>query len=220
MDFLALLPAVAGIALSPLPVASIVFLLGHRQGYGPAAACAVGWITAIVVALVVAVLVGERIPAAPVDGPPVQAIIALCASGLLFGLAAWQWSARRLPDGTPASSRWSEAMAAVGPGRAFGLGALLFVSPKTLVLVLTGGLVFGEADPSTPVAVVTAAVFVLASGSTALLPILLAATTGSHARRALRAMRVWIARWGSVGLVLVLVVLGTVQLVIGVSGPR
>nr|WP_254701195.1 GAP family protein [Curtobacterium pusillum] len=218
VDTLALVPGAVGIALSPLTVASIVFLLGHRRGYGSAVACAVGWITAIVVALVVSVLLGERLPAPSADGAPVQAIVALCASALLFGLAAWQWVRRRLPDGSPASSRWSRAMEAIGPARAFGLGALLFLSPKLFVLVLAAGLAFGDADPSALETVVAGAVFVLVSGSTALLPIVLAVTLGSYARRALAAVRVGIARWGSLSLVAVLVALAVVQLVIGLVG--
>lgn len=218
VDIAALVPGAIGIALSPLTVASIVFLLGHRRGYGSAVACAVGWIATIVVALVVSVLVGERLPAPSADGPPVQAIVALCASALLFALAAWQWVRCRLPDGSPASSRWSDATEAIGPARAFGLGGLLFLSPKLFVLSLAAGLAFGDADPGATETIVAGAVFVLVAGSTALLPIVLAVTLGAHARRALAAMRAWIARWGSLSLVAVLVVLAVVQLVIGLLG--
>jgi len=218
VDIVALVPGALGIALAPLTIASIVFLLGARRGPGPAAACASGWITAITVGLVVAVLVGERLPSASSGGVPVQALVALGAAVLLFGLAVWQWRVRALPDGAPSSSRWSAAMEAVGPARAFGIGMLLFLSPKLIVLVLAAGLAFGDADPGAPTTILAGAVFVLVSGSTALLPIVLAATTGSHGRRVLVAMRAWIARWGSLSLVVVLVVLALVQLAIGVTG--
>lgn len=232
VDVLALVPGALGIALSPLPVASVVFLLGHRRGPGPgsgpgrvrgpgpALACALGWTAAIVAGLVAAVLVGERLPSPRADGPPVQAIVALCAAGLLFVLAGWQWARRTLPDGSPASERWSAAMEAVGPGRAFGLGALLFVSPKSVVLVLAAGLVFGDAGPSAPLVSAVAAGFVVVAASTVFLPILLAVALGDHARRALAAMRAWIARWGARSLVVVLVTLGVVQLVTGLSDLR
>lgn len=215
-----MVPGAIGVALSPLTVASVVFLLGHRRGLGSAVACAAGWITTIAVALVIAVLVGERLPATSADGTSVQAVVALCASVLLFALAAWQWLRRRLPDGSPASTRWSAAMDAIGPGRAFALGALLFLSPKLFVLVLSAGLAFGDAAPDAASAVVAGVVFVLVSGSTALLPILLVATLGPHARRVLAGLRAWIARWGSLSLVLVLVALAMVQLVVGLTGLR
>jgi len=215
VDIIALVPGAIGIALSPLPIASVVFLLGHRRGYGSAVACTLGWVAAVSIALVVAVLVGERLPAPSGDGPPVQAIVALCAAGLLAGLAAWQWVRRRLPDGSPASSRWSDAMEAVGPARAFGLGALLFLSPKSVVLALAAGLVFGDADPSAPATFVVAALFVVASGAVVGLPVVVAVALGSRAQRPLDAMRDWIARWGSIALVVVLVVLAVVQLAIG-----
>jgi hypothetical protein len=217
VDTGALVPGALGIAASPLTVASVVFLLGQRRGYGSAAACAAGWITAIVVALVVAVLLGERLPPPSADGAPVEAFTALSASVLLFVLAAVQWIRRRLPDGTPASSRWSARMDAVGPARAFALGGVLFLSPKLFVLSLAAGLAFGDADPGATETLVAGALFVLVSGSTALLPILLAATLGPHARRALAGMRTWIARWGSLSLVGVLVALAVAQLVIGLS---
>jgi uncharacterized membrane protein required for colicin V production len=88
VDIAALVPGAIGIALSPLPVASVVFLLGHRHGYGSAVACAAGWMAAVAVALVVAVSVGEQLPAPTDDGPPVQALVALVASVVLLALAA------------------------------------------------------------------------------------------------------------------------------------
>lgn len=220
MDTAALLPGAIGIAASPLTVASIVFLLGQRRGYRSAVACLLGWVAAIVVALVVAVLLGEQLPRPSTDGPPVQAIVALCAALLLLALAVWQWVRRRLPDGRPASSRWSVAIESVGPARAVALGALLFLSPKLFVLVFAAGLVFGEADPGSAEALVAGALFVLVSASTAILPIALAVVFGDHARRALEAVRRWIARWGSVSLVVVLVLLAAVQLTIAVAGFR
>ncbi|MFJ3033542.1 GAP family protein [Curtobacterium pusillum] len=219
MDIAALVPGAVGIALSPLPVASVVFLLGHRRGYGSAVACAAGWMAAVAVALVIAVSVGEQLPA-PTDGPPVQALVALVTSVVLFVLAAWQWVRRRLPDGSPASTRWADAMEALGPGHAFGLGALLFVSPKSVVLAFAAGLTLGDADPRAAPTVVVGAVFVLASGVVVLLPVVLAVALGPRAERPLEAMRSWIARWGVHALVVVLVVLGVVQLVIGLTGLR
>lgn len=220
VDVVALVPGAVGLALSPLTVASVVFLLGHRRGYGSAMACATGWITTIAVALVVAVLVGERLPARTgAGGTPVEALVALGAGVVLLALAVWQWSVRRLPDGSPASSRWSAAMESIGPRRAFGVGVLWFVSsPKALVLALGAGLAFGDADPAAAETVVAGALFVLVGGSTAFLPIVLAVTLGARARRALAAMRGWIGRWGSVFLVVVLVLLAVVQLVTGAVG--
>ncbi|SDQ17995.1 Sap, sulfolipid-1-addressing protein [Curtobacterium sp. UNCCL20] len=220
VDVLALVPGAVGIALSPLPIASVVFLLGHRRGSASALACALGWIAAVAVALVASVLVGESLPSQAVAGSRVQAVIALCAAVLLAGLAVWQWLRRRLPDGSPASSRWADAMEAIGPGRAFGLGALLFLSPKSLVLALAAGLAFGDADPSAPETVLVAVLFVAVSGAAVLLPVVLAVTMRSGAQRVLAAVRDWIARWGSISLVVLLVVLAVVQLVIGLVGLR
>lgn len=220
VDLAALVPAAVGIALSPLPTASVVFLLGHRRGYGSALACALGWMAAVAVVLVVAVPVGERLPAATDDGPPVQAVIALVAAAVLFGIAAWQWARRRLPDGSPASTRWADAMEALGPGRAFGLGALLFLSPKSVVLASAAGLTFGDEDPRAVQTLAVGALFVLASGVVVLLPIVMAVALGPRADRLLEAMRAWIATWGVRALVLVLVALGVVQLVIGLTGLR
>lgn len=219
MDVLALVPGALGIALSPVSVASIVFLLGHRRGYGAAVACAAGWIVAIGVGLIVAVLVGERLPAESSDGPPVRALVALGAGVVLLGLAVWQWTVRRLPDGSPASSRWSDTMEALDPSKAFGLGVLGFVTNvKALVLVLAAGLSFGDVDPGPGEAVLAGAVFVVVAGSTAVIPIVLAVALGDRAERAIAGMRAWIARWGSTLLVGVLVVVGLVQLVIGIVG--
>lgn len=217
----ALLPAVLGIAASPLVIASVVFLLGHRGGYGSAAACASGWVLAVAAALVVAVLLGERLPAPGSGGTDVRAVLSLVAGVVLLGLAVWQWLVRRLPDGRPRSTRWADAVEAVGPARAFGVGvAWLVTNPKALVLSLTAGLELGDAEPSLAVLLGLGTAYVLVAGSTAVLPIGVAVVLGPRARRPLEVTRAAIARWGSTALVLVLAVLGVVQLVTGLAALR
>jgi uncharacterized protein YggT (Ycf19 family) len=219
VDVVALIPAVLGIASSPLVIASVVFLLGHRGGYGSAAACASGWILAVAGALVVTVLLGERLPAPAAGQTDVRAVIEVVAGVVLLGLAVWQWTVRRLPDGRPRSAGWSDLMAAIGPARAFVVGVAWFVTnPKALVLSLTAGLVVGDADPSVAVMVVTGTAYVVLAGSTAVLPIAVAAALGRRAEPVLAVTRRFIAQRGSVALVVVLTVLGVVQLVTGVVG--
>ena len=170
MDVVALVPAAVGIALSPLVVASIVFLLGHRGGYASAAACATGWVLSVAAALVVAVVLGERLPAPSDDATDVRAVIEVVAGVLLLALAVWGWVARRLPDGRPRSAGWSDLMAAIGPARAVVVGVAWFVTnPKAVVLSLTAGLVVGDADPSLGSVVVTGTAYVVVAGSTAVL---------------------------------------------------
>ncbi|GAA1493244.1 GAP family protein [Curtobacterium herbarum] len=219
MDVVALVPAVVGIALSPLVIASVVFLLGHRGGYSSAAACAAGWVLSVAAALVVAVLLGERLPTPAAGKTDVRAVIEVVAGVLLLGLAVWQWTVRRLPDGRPRSAGWSDLMAAIGPARAFVVGVAWFVTnPKALVLSLTAGLVVGDADPSVAAMVVTGTAYVVLAGSTAVLPIAVAAALGRRAEPVLAVTRRFIAQRGSVALVVVLTVLGVVQLVTGVVG--
>lgn len=217
MDIVALVPAAVGIALSPLVIASVVFLLGHRGGYASAAACATGWVLSVAVALVVAVLLGERLPAPSDGGTDVRAVVEVVAGVLLLGLAVWQWTVRRLPDGRPRSAGWSDLMAAIGPARAFAVGVAWFATnPKAVVLSLTAGLVVGDSDPSVAAMVGTGTAYVVIAGSTAVLPIAVTAALGHRAEPILAATRRFIAQRGSVALVVVLVVLGLVQLVTGV----
>lgn len=220
MDVLALVPAAVGIALSPLPVASVVFLLGHRRGHASAIGLTVGWTAAIAVGLVVAVLLGERLPSETSGGTTVESVIAICAAVLLFTLAAWQWVRRRLPDGSPASSRWADRVDAISPAHAVGLGALLTVNPKVVVLVLSAGLVFGETDPAVGGSVLAGGCFVLVAALPTVLPVAVAVALGRRAHPVLDTLRRWIARWGSLSLVGVLVVLGAIQLVVGLAGLR
>ncbi|MFJ5144405.1 GAP family protein [Curtobacterium sp. NPDC088465] len=220
MDLLALAPGAVGIALSPLPVASVVVLLGHRRGSAPAVACTAGWTVAVAAALVLAVAVGERLPVQTAGGSSVQAIVAVVAGVVLAALAVWQWTVRRLPDGSPSSTRWADVVERVGPVHGFGLGMLLFCNPKAVVLALTAGLAFGDAEPELGEALLAGAAFVVVAASTTVLPVVLVLAAGRRARRPLAAMRAGIARWGSVGLVAVLAVLAVVQLTVGVVGLR
>lgn len=218
MDVLALLPGALGIALSPLSVAAVLFLLAGRRGRGSAVAFACGWVLVIAVALAVAVFVGERLPAPDAGGGRVQDWAAVGAGVVLGALAVWQWRRRRLPDGRPASARWADAMEALRPVHAFTAGVVLFASPKLVVSVLSAGLVLGELLRSPHLVLVVGTAFVLVSASTVIVPIVLVVVLRERARRVLAVVRAWIGRWGQDALVAVLAVLAVVQLVLGVTG--
>lgn len=212
-----LIPTAVAVTLSPLPIAAVVMLLLSRRGRGPATAFATGWVGGALVAVIVLALAAEALPDPESDGSdPVSGWLTIGSGVLLLGIAVWQWVRRRLPDGRPASARWSGLFDGIGPRRAALLGLLSIVAnPKNLVLSLAAGVAVGESASGTAGVVGAIVVYVLVAAVGVVVPVAAVAVAPRATARPLAALRGFLLRYGVVVLVVVLVVLGVVELVEG-----
>ena len=95
----ALLPAAAGIALSPFPVVAVTLVVGGRRGRASGPAFALGWLVRLSALTAIAVGVGELLG----DGEPARwaSWARVVLGSALVGLGARKLLGR--PDGPGAS---------------------------------------------------------------------------------------------------------------------
>ena len=109
-----------------------------------------------------------------------------------MALAARQWRGRPAAGAEPEMPRWMAGLDRMGPGGAFGLGALLSAAnPKNGGLTIAAAASIAGAGLAGGEQAVALAIFVLIGSAGVLAPLVLYLTTGERAARTLDAWKDW-----------------------------
>lgn len=113
-------------------------------------------------------------------------------------------------DTAPPTPAWMLRLTSAGPVASLGVGVLLMLRPKNLLLTLAAGVAIAAGGEPPQLAAVAIGVFVLLGASTLIVPILFAVFDPARTAGPLERTRVWIARNTATVTTVVLLVLGTV----------
>jgi threonine/homoserine/homoserine lactone efflux protein len=205
-----ILPFALGIAISPIPVIAAILMLLSPKARVTSVGFLLGWLTGIVVAVTVFVLLSSVLPETGDDSSqPVKAVIQLVLGALLLLLAVRQWRGRPKPGEEPALPKWMEAIDRITFATAFGLGFLLSaINPKNLLMAAAAGVAIGAASLGTGDVIVVVAVFTVIAASTVLIPVVAYLIASERLRAPLNALRAWLARENAVIMAVLLLVIG------------
>jgi Sap, sulfolipid-1-addressing protein len=183
----------AGVAVSPLPIVAIILMLVTADGGRNGALFAVGWLAGLTVLGTVVLLLAS--PAGSSEGGEPAAwtgwVKLLLGVGSLL-LAARQWRGRPAPGAEPEMPKWMAGLDRMGPGGAFGLGALLSAAnPKNGGLTIAAAASIAGAGLAGGEQAVALAVFVLVGSAGVLAPLVLYLAAGERAARTLDAWKAW-----------------------------
>lgn len=205
-----ILPFALGIAISPIPVIAAILMLLSPKARVTSVGFLLGWLTGIVVAVTVFVLLSSVLPETGDDGSqPVKAVIQLVLGALLLLLAVRQWRGRPKAGEEPALPKWMRAIDRITFATAFGLGFLLSaINPKNLLMAAAAGVAIGSAALGTGDVIVVIAVFTVIAASTVLVPVVAYLIASARLRAPLDALRTWLARENAVIMAVLLLVIG------------
>ena len=132
------LPMAVGIALSPLPVASVIILLMTPQARTNAPTFLVGWITGILaVGFVVFILPG--IETTRGNPTPLSGLLRIILGIFLLALTWKQWKKRPRPNEPVTVPKLLARLDHIGTGHSLAMGFLFTaINPKNLVLTVAG----------------------------------------------------------------------------------
>ncbi|MFB7676019.1 GAP family protein [Kitasatospora purpeofusca] len=207
-------PLALGIALSPVPVVPAIFLLFTPRPRAAAGMFLAGWVAGILVvasalaALAVYIEAHEETPTwAPWTKTGLGAVL------LLVAVRQWRSGPAK---GTPA---WMTTLTDATPAKALRLGVLLSgVNPKVVLLSAAAGLTIGAAELGAVRTVAAVAVFTAVSAATVALPLLLHLVAGERVLVPLGRARRWLELHNSAVTAVVLVVIGVLLVLDGISG--
>ena len=190
-----ILPLAVGIAISPVPIIAAILMLLSPKAKGASVGFLLGWITGIVVAIVVFTLLSSVLPAQDESGSsPVRGVIKIILGALLLFLALRQWRGRPAEGEQATMPKWMSAIDSVTAGKALGLGFLLSaVNPKNLLMAISAGLIIGGAGLAVGQTVVVIVIFVLLAASTVLIPVVAYLIASERLAGPFDRLRAWLA---------------------------
>ncbi|SDZ52210.1 GAP family protein [Herbiconiux ginsengi] len=230
-----ILPLALGVALSSVPIVVMVLILLSPRGRWSSLTYLIGAVIGLAGLTTLFTAVATLLPPAPSSSksPLIATIEVALGAGLLF-IAAVRWRrARRLHHeqteghaaaaagapgggtGTAAKSqtgaaKWMAKVTTLGPIPSLGVGFVLMLRPKNLLLTIAAGVAIGAGGATFSEVVVGIALFVVLGISTLAAPIIFAVVDPSRMRRPLEETRIWIEGNSATVTTIVVLVLGTV----------
>jgi threonine/homoserine/homoserine lactone efflux protein len=205
-----ILPLAVGIAISTVPIIAAILMLLSPKAKGASVGFLLGWITGIVVAIVVFTLLSSVLPAQDESGSsPVRGVIKIILGALLLFLALRQWRGRPAEGEQATMPKWMSAIDSVTAGKALGLGFLLSaVNPKNLLMAISAGLIIGGAGLAVGQTVVVIVIFVLLAASTVLIPVVAYLIASERLAGPLDRLRAWLVNNNATIMAVLLLVIG------------
>lgn len=214
-----LLPSAIGVAISPLPIVTVVLMLGTARARSGGTAFSAGWIAGLGVVSAVVVLLSSGTDDS--DGSPstIVSVVKLMLGTSLLALAVRGWLRRPRAGETTEPPRWMASIDSTPPGRAAGLGLTLAgANPKNLALTVAAASTIGESGVGTGGSVVAIVVFIVIGSATVAGPTLWYLLSPERASRPLNALKDFMAGNNAAIMLVLLVVLGVKLLGNGISG--
>jgi threonine/homoserine/homoserine lactone efflux protein len=205
-----ILPLAVGIAISPVPIIAAILMLLSPKAKGASVGFLLGWITGIVVAIVVFTLLSSVLPAQDESGSsPVRGVIKIILGALLLFLALRQWRGRPAEGEQATMPKWMSAIDSMTAGKALGLGFLLSaVNPKNLLMAISAGLIIGGAGLAVGQTVVVIVMVVLRAASTVLIPVVAYLIASERLAGPLDRLRAWLVNNNATIMAVLLLVIG------------
>lgn len=212
-----LLPIAVAAAVSSIPItATILILLSDRRDEA-ATPFLLGWVIGAAAFLTAATLAAQSLPRGrPRADDPTVAVLEILIGGalVLSGIVALHRyrssgaSAGRLPA-------WMGRVDSLRSGPAFGLGLVLNIRPKALLLMAAAGLILHSASLGLDGTTIAMAVFIVVATSTVVAPIILTLLSPDRMSPRLGEARLWVATKGPALTAFTMVVIGSLILGVG-----
>ena len=213
---LQLIPVALAAALSTVPITAALFILLSERRRTTALPFLFGWVIGTAASLIIATLAAQSLPGRPRQAASrVDNLEILVGSALiLFGLVTLLRNRR-----TAQRSGWIEGIGSFGPLPALGIGLALNLRPKALLLVAAAGLAISGAALAVngTETLILIVVYTAIATSTVLVPTLATVFFPDRMEPRLVVARDWVTAHGAAVTGVVVVLVGVVVLVAGIS---
>jgi hypothetical protein len=214
------LPIALGVAFSTVPIVVMILILLSPRGRAASLTYLIGAAVGLVALTTALTLLASLLPAPRLSGEsPWLASVEVVVGVALLAIAAVRLArARRRRDDAPRSTpSWMRRVSSVGPVPAFGVGFVLMLRPKNLLLTVAAGVAIGSAAHGPADAVAGIAVYVVLGLSTLAAPIIVAYANPGRTRVPLERVHRWLDANSGLVSTIVLLVVGVVILGSGLT---
>ena len=205
-----------GVAISPVPIISVILMLFTARAAANSLSFLVGWVVGLLVAGAIVLALG--LEASDGGESTTSGWIKIVIGALFVVLAGKQWSGRPKGDEEPVMPGWMAGLADFTAVKALGLGFVLSaLNPKNLGLTIAAMAKVTSAGLSTGEEIGVLVVFVLIASVTVALLVLLNLVMGSKATGTLTEMKDWLTANNNTVMAVLFVVFGAKLLGDGIA---
>lgn len=213
------MPLAVGIAISPVPIIAVIMMLTTKGALRNAVLFTTGWVLALAVTSVAAILIFGDAPTSAQKGTGLATNIMQVAFGaLLLGMGFYRWWQRH-KGVAPKQPRLLKSVDSIRPAGAllFGL-AMIVINPKNLMLLLSALMQIGKSQPSTATGVTSVTIFICVASIGTLLPLFIYVAFRKKATAILASWKSWLTAHSSTVTIYLFLLLGAFLLVKGTVG--
>ncbi len=199
-------------AVSSVPLMVTILLLLSSNRSRSALPFLIGWVVGLFAVVVVFTVVAQAVPASRSPRRPdtVVGVLEILIGSVIFGVAAISWWRSRRASKTPSPSRLT-SVTTLGPWSSLGLGLVLNLRPKGLLLAVAAALSIRTDAQSTSAAFAMIGIYTAVAASTVAVPIIATLVAPHRLEPVLARVQGWMTRHGDM---LTSVILGLIGLVI------
>jgi threonine/homoserine/homoserine lactone efflux protein len=209
-----------GVALSPVPIVSVVLMLGTPRARSNGPAFVVGWIVGLAAVGSIVLLVSSGANASE-NGEPANWVnwLKLALGLVLLLIAVKQWRGRPAGGDQAQLPKWMQAIETFTPPKAAGLGVLLsVVNPKNLLLVVSAAAAIAQTGASAGDQAVALAIFVLIGTLGPGAPVVLYFALGQRSKQLLDRLKSWMSAHNAAIVAVLCLVIGAKLIGDAISG--
>jgi threonine/homoserine/homoserine lactone efflux protein len=209
-----------GVALSPVPIVSVVLMLGTPRARSNGPAFVIGWIVGLAAVGSIVLLVSSGANASE-NGEPANWVnwLKLALGLVLLLIAVKQWRGRPAGGDQAQLPKWMQAIETFTPPKAAGLGVLLStVNPKNLLLVVSAAAAIAQTGASAGDQAVALAIFVLIGTLGPGAPVILYFALGQRSKQLLDRLKSWMSAHNAAIVAVLCLVIGAKLIGDAISG--
>ena len=190
------LPTAVGVALSPLPIVAVVFLLVTEHGHANGPAFLVGWLLGLAIIGAIVLSIASDVGATDHGKPAAWVGVLKLILGALLLLAGLRQLRGRPRGGDQVPTpKWMGKLETFTPIQALSAGVLMSgVHPKNLVLAVAAAATIAQTGIRAGQQAIAYATFVVVATIGVGSPVILYFALGSRSRHLLEQLKTWMAQ--------------------------
>lgn len=205
-----ILPIAVAVAVSSTPIMAMLLILLSPNRNRSSLAFLIGWVLGVVAVVVAFTFFARNVgDSSPLEEPwfiaPV--LIGIGLATVVLGIVFWRRGARTNSAGM---SKWLSAVGSLGPWSAFGLGFILNLRAKGLLLGAAAGLGLRDDDLTIGTTAIVIGVYTVISASTVTGPILATLVDPERAEKWLIPTRNWLTAHNRLVSITITIMIGVV----------
>lgn len=193
-----MLPFAVGIAISPVPIITVILMLFTPRPKSNGAGFLLGWFLGIGIPALVVFMLDRAINQGSEATPPspVASMVRIAVGLVLITVATWNWIHRNKPDDENKKPLLMKVVDSITPWKAILLGFLFadVTNPKNLALTVAGCMAIAGGHLSTVENAFVLTLFTALASLGVALPVLLFMSGGETAKQTVEQWRQWLMR--------------------------